>query len=161
MQWSVRAVAWVRSTRSEPLDDGWDLESSSIELDGAVPDESLSGLEEFSHVVVVYVFDRALDAPPAPFSRRPRGNPELPSVGIFAQRAKDRPNRLGVSVCRLLEVAPRALRVEGLDAIDGTPVVDLKPDVAEFGARGEHRQPGWMDQLVAGYFDGHGDRGSR
>ena len=105
-------------------------------------------------MVVVFVFDRATDVPPAPFARRPRGNPDWPEVGIFAQRAKDRPNRLGVTTCRILEVTARTVRVEGLDAIDGTPVVDLKPDIAQFAARGPHRQPRWADELMAGYFEG-------
>lgn len=149
---SVRPVAWVRSTRAEALDDGWDAERCVIELDDAVPDEALLGLGGFSHVDVVFVFDRASDAPPAPFARHPRGDERWPLVGIFAQRAKDRPNRLGVTTCRVVSVAPRAVEVAGLDAIDGTPVVDLKPHLAQFGARGEVRQPAWVDELMAGYF---------
>ena len=65
-------------------------------------------------------------------SRHPRGNRDWPEVGIFAQRAKDRPNRLGVTVCRILEVMDSTVRVAGLDAIDGTPVVDIKPWMVGF-----------------------------
>ncbi len=67
-------------------------------------------------------------------------------------RAKARPNRIGVSRCRLLGVDGLSLRVEGLDAIDGTPVLDVKPWVAEFGPRGEVRQPAWSSELMRDYY---------
>jgi tRNA (Thr-GGU) A37 N-methylase len=85
-------------------------------------------------------------------SRHPRGNKEWPEVGIFAQRAKDRPNRLGVTVCRILKVEDASLYLEGLDAIDGTPVVDIKPWMSEFGPRGEVHQPQWSSELMADYW---------
>ena len=149
MSYVVRPVAWVRSTRTGPTDDGWDAERATIELADDVPDEALDELASFSHVVVVFCFDRATDAPPAPYARHPRGNESYPRAGIFAQRAKDRPNRLGVSTCRIISVAPRTVKVEGLDAIDGTPVLDLKPYVAQFGPRGDVCQPPWVDELMA------------
>jgi tRNA (adenine37-N6)-methyltransferase len=151
---TVRPIAWVRSTRDEVVDDGWDRERCAIELDDAVPEEALLGLEYFSHVDVLFVFDRAEDAPPAPYARHPRNNTRWPRVGILAQRAKDRPNRLGLTTCALRSVAARRIEVVGLDAVDGTPVVDLKPHVRELAARGEVRQPQWMDELMVGYFDG-------
>ena len=74
-------------------------------------------------------------------------------MGIFAQRAKGRPNRIGVSVCRLIRVDGLVLTVQGLDAIDGTPVVDLKPYMVEFAPRGEVRQPSWSHELMAAYWN--------
>jgi tRNA-Thr(GGU) m(6)t(6)A37 methyltransferase TsaA len=150
---SVRPIGWVRSTRSEVRDDDWDAEQMSVVLADEVPDEALSGLGGFSHVDVLFVFHLASDVPPGAWSRHPRGNPAWPTVGIFAQRAKDRPNRLGLTTCRVREVAARHVELEGLDAVDGTPVVDLKPHVASLSARGEVHQPGWMDELMAGYFE--------
>ena len=150
--YSVRPVAWVRSTRVEATDDSWDAERAAIELADDVPVEALDGLEAFSHVVVVFCFDRAMDAPPAPFVRHPRGDTTFPKVGIFAQRARDRPNRLGVSTCRILSVVGRRMEVEGLDAIDGTPVLDLKAHLVQFGPRGEVHQPAWVNRLMASYF---------
>lgn len=154
MELVVRAIAWVGSTRTEPVDDDWDHERSTIALDDAVPDEALDGLAAFSHVDVVFCFDRATDVPPGPWARRPRGNDAWPRVGIFAQRAKDRPNRIGVTTCRIVAVRARELDVAGLDAIDGTPVLDLKAHVAAFGPRGAVVQPAWVDELMAGYFEG-------
>lgn len=147
----VEPIGVVRCTRLVPDDDGWDGESASIELLPPFDERALRGLDEFSHCLVVYVFDRATwDA--SGVSRRPRGNPEWPEVGIFAQRAKERPNRLGVTVCRVLGVDGTTIRVGGLDAIDGTPVVDVKPWMAELGPRGVVAQPAWASELMAGYW---------
>lgn len=82
----------------------------------------------------------------------PRGNPDWPQVGIFAQRAKGRPNRLGVSVCRLLAVQGLTVTVQALDAIDGTPVLNIKPYMAEFAPRGQVHQPAWSRELMAAYW---------
>ncbi|MDT0347467.1 TrmO family methyltransferase domain-containing protein [Streptomyces litchfieldiae] len=85
-------------------------------------------------------------------ARHPRGNADWPLVGIFAQRGKDRPNRLGVSRCWLLGVEGLDVRVRGLDAVHGTPVLDLKPYMAEFGPQGEVRQPDWATELMRAYY---------
>ncbi len=146
-------IGTVTSSRTEPLDDDWDAVTSSVTLDAAqFSPDALRGLEDFSHVEVVYVFDRVDPAAVQTAARHPRGNPDWPEVGIFAQRAKGRPNRLGVTVCRLLAVEGLTLRLEGLDAVDGSPVVDVKPYLAEFGPRGEVRQPAWSRELMAGYW---------
>jgi len=146
-------IGRVRSDRSEAQDDDWDGVTASIELDpGRFSAESLLGLEEFSHVDVVFVFDRVGPTDVETGARHPRGNPDWPAVGIFAQRAKMRPNRLGVTTCRLVSIDGLTLHVEGLDAIDGTPVVDLKPYMEEFGPRGTVRQPSWSHELMRGYW---------
>ena len=79
---------------------------------------------------------------------------DWPKIGIFAQRGKNRPNRIGVSVCRLVKVEGLKITVEELDAIDGTPVLDVKPYIREFGPRGEVRQPGWATELMTEYYLG-------
>lgn len=149
----LRPVGWVSSSRAEPIDDDWGGVTATIRLDGErFTPEVLLGLDDFSHVEVVYVFDRVDPERVQTGARRPRGNPEWPEVGIFAQRAKARPNRIGVSVCRLVTVDGLTFTVQGLDAIDGTPVLDVKPYMAEFAPRGEVRQPAWSHQLMANYW---------
>lgn len=150
-QYEINAVGTVRSSRSEPVDDSWDEESSRIELINPFDARSLMGLESFSHCIVVYVFDKAT-WDESKMSRHPRGNKDWPEVGIFAQRAKDRPNRLGVTVCRIIKVEGSTVHVAGLDAIDGTPVVDIKPWMTEFGPRGDISQPSWSTELMKGYW---------
>lgn len=151
MSFEILPVGVVVSTRAVAEDDKWDSETSSIELSHPFSHQSLMGLSAFSHCIVVYLFHNA-KWDEAKMSRHPRGNPEWPEVGIFSQRAKDRPNRLGVTVCRILEIDDSTLRVEGLDAIDGTPVVDIKPWMNEFGPRGEMHQPAWATELMADYW---------
>ena len=149
----VRPVGLVNSARTEPLDDDWDAVAAKISLDPQqFTAEAVLGLRDFSHIEVVYLFDRVAPDSVQTGARHPRGNRAWPRVGIFAQRAKGRPNRLGVSVCELLAVDELTLTVRGLDAIDGTPVLDVKPYMAEFAPRGSVRQPAWSHELMAGYW---------
>ncbi len=150
-QFEINAVGTVRCSRIAPEDDSWDAETSRIEMIKPFNVQSLMGLADFSHCIVVYVFDKAA-WDDSKMSRHPRGNRDWPEVGIFAQRAKDRPNRLGVTVCRVLDVKDSMVRVAGLDAIDGTPVVDIKPWMVEFGPRGDVSQPSWSSELMKDYW---------
>lgn len=86
-------------------------------------------------------------------ARHPRNNVEWPKVGIFAQRGKNRPNPIGVTVCKVVKVEGVKLYLEGLDAIDGSPVLDIKPWVAEFGPRGDQFQPPWISELMRHYWE--------
>lgn len=145
-------IGTVRSGRTEPIDDDWGSITGEIVLDEQWPDDSLAGLGDFSHVDVVYLFDRVDESSITVGARHPRGNPDWPKVGIFAQRAKGRPNRIGITTCEILGVEGRRIRVRGLDAIDGTPVVDLKPFMVEFAPRGTVRQPEWSHELMRDYW---------
>ncbi len=112
----------------------------------------MTGLDEFSHLEVVFLFHLVAEGAVELEARRPRNNPDWPAVGVFSQRNKRRPNRIGVSVCELLEIAGSTLTIRGLDAIDGTPVLDIKPYMTEFAPRGEIRQPDWSHQLMRHYW---------
>ncbi len=149
-------IGTVRSSRVEVVDDGWDRETAWVELDPSLEPEALAGLEAFSHVEVLFLLDRVPEHAVERTARRPRGRPDWPEVGIFAQRGKCRPNRIGATVCRVSRVEGRRLHVHGLDAVDGSPVLDLKPWVRELGPRGEVVQPPWMDALMADYWGGGG-----
>ena len=150
-QFDLVPIGVVRCSRSQPEDDLWDSETTSIELVAPFDGRAVRGLSSFSHCIVVYVFDRA-SWDDTRMVRRPRGNPDWPEVGILAQRAKDRPNRLGVTVCRVMSVEHATIHVGGLDAIDGTPVVDIKPWMSEFGPRGQVSQPRWATELMKDYW---------
>lgn len=152
MDFTMTAVGVVRGGRAEAEDDSWDQEAASIVLDARIPEDALAGLAEFSHVEIVFVFDRVTDDQIVTGARRPRGNPDWPMVGIFAQRGKNRPNRIGVTVCSIQGVEGRTLRVRGLDAIDGTPVLDIKPVMRGFLPRGEIREPSWAAEIMAAYW---------
>ena len=146
-------IGFVRGGRAEPIDDGWDTcRGAHRTRRRKFAQEALAGLGEFSHVEVVFHFDRAAPQTVETGARHPRGRTDWPKVGIFAQRGKDRPNRIGVTVCSLLGVDGLTLRVRGLDAIDGTPVLDIKPVMKGFLPRGEIREPAWAGELMRGYW---------
>ena len=149
---TIEPIGHVWSGRRELADDDWDSVPARIELRADLPLESLDGIEDFSHAEIVYHFDRVAESSIERGARHPRGNRDWPRVGIFAQRAKDRPNRLGVTVVRIEKRAGRVLTVRGLDAVDGTPVLDIKPVMAEFLPRGTVRQPAWSRELMRDYW---------
>ncbi len=148
----MEPVGFVVSTRQEVADDDWDREEVSVVLADEFEPEALLGLTEFSHVEILYHFDRVQPEKVERGARHPRGNPDWPRVGVFAQRVKNRPNRIGATICRVLDVDGRTLRVSGLDAVDGTPVLDIKPYMAEFGPRGDVGQPDWAGELMREYW---------
>jgi tRNA (adenine37-N6)-methyltransferase len=152
MDYTVRPIAYIRNDRAEVLDDNWDDILSTVELAQDVPSESLRGLEEFSHVELVFFADWAEDVPPGPWHRRPRGNTDWPDVGIFAQRNKDRPNRLLLSTVEIEGLSERSFSVRGLDGIDGTPVLDIKPVFRWSVPKGELRVARWSEELGENYF---------
>lgn len=151
MEYNVRAVAYIRNARSEALDDNWDDIVSTIELAQDVPSESLQGLGDFSHVEIVFFADWAEDVPPGPWHRHPRANPDWPDVGVFAQRNKDRPNRILLTTVAIEALSERSFTVRGLDGIDGTPVLDIKPVFRWTVPSGELRVPEWSEQLGVNY----------
>ena len=152
MSITVEPIAHVRAKRATPEDDFWGGETAVIELVDGIDPESLFGLEDFSHAEVIFHFHQVDPAKIVLDARRPRNNSDWPRIGIFAQRGKNRPNRLGVSVCAIVAVEGRRIHVRGLDAIDGTPVLDIKPVLREFLPRGEVRQPDWAGELMAEYW---------
>ena len=148
----LRPIGTVVGGRTEPVDDDWEGVEATIALAERFDPEALQGLDDFSHLDVVYLFHRVGENKSVTGARHPRGRSDWPRVGIFAQRAKARPNRLGVSTCRLLRVDGRTLHVADLDAIDGTPVLDIKPYMAEMGPRTPVREPEWAKDLMRTYW---------
>ncbi|HEX9106432.1 MAG TPA: SAM-dependent methyltransferase [Longimicrobiales bacterium] len=150
---TLEPIGVVRSARTDPSDSGWGDVVSTIVLDARFDESALRGLEEFSHAEIVFHFHELAEARVCTGARHPRDDPRWPLLGIFAQRGAGRPNRLGVSRARVLAVRGRELDVQGLDAINGTPVLDIKPWLAEFGPRAEAHQPAWCAQVMERYFD--------
>src|SRR5271156_6107142 len=153
MAFTMKAVGHVQGGRTEAIDDQWGASRAQISLDPTQFDETaLAGLDAFSHAEIVYVFDRVTDNEIVTGARHPRGRKDWPKIGIFAQRGKNRPNRIGVTVCKVVAVSGLNLEVEGLDAIDGTPVLDIKPYLSGFAPRGSVREPEWSKEIMAEYW---------
>lgn len=149
---TITPVGIVRNDRTDiQHTDNWGAVRSTITVDERFGETCLQGLEEFSHVEVLFVFDQ-FPAPDDNREPRPyRGRADLPPMGVFADRGPRRPNRLGVTRCAIESVRGRELTVVGLDAVSGTPVVDLKPVMVEFQAV-DVRQPEWVSDLMSEYF---------
>lgn len=149
----LRPIGVVRCHRTDTRDDDWGLVEATITLDEKrFSPAVLLGLDAFSHIEVVYFFHLVREEQIHLGARHPRGRTDWPLTGIFAQRAKARPNRIGVSRCRLLKVDGLTLSVRGLDAIDETPVLDIKPYFMEFGPREEVAQPVWSHEIMEDYY---------
>jgi tRNA (adenine37-N6)-methyltransferase len=149
----MEPIGCVRDGRQKVEDDGWGRVVSIVEFDPEqIEKDGLTGLEGFSHVEVIYVFDRVDALFVCRGKRHPRGRSDWPEVGILAQRAKDRPNRIGVTTCTLRSVGHMSIEVAGLDAVEGTPVLDVKPHMSGFAPRGPVREPSWAQQLMEGYW---------
>jgi tRNA (Thr-GGU) A37 N-methylase len=150
---TMEPIGFVRGGRVEATKDGWGSNLSYLELrDDLFSPSCLHGLQENSHLEVVFYFHLGADESTEYAARRPRGRADWPAVGIFAQHGRMRPNRIGVSVCRLLSVAGLAVHVEGLDAVDGTPILDIKPVWSGYLPQGSIREPQWAKELMAGYW---------
>ncbi|MFG1721139.1 SAM-dependent methyltransferase [Micromonospora chalcea] len=148
----ITPIGTVRNDRTDiQHSDNWGAVRSTVVVDERYGEACLQGLEEFSHVEVVFVFDRFPDGGDHREPRPYRGRSDLPPMGVFAGRGPRRPNRIGVTCCRIESVDGRELTVVGLDAVAGTPVIDLKPVLKEF-VPADVRQPEWVSAMMSNYF---------
>jgi tRNA-Thr(GGU) m(6)t(6)A37 methyltransferase TsaA len=144
----LRAIGVVRNGVTEARDDGWGEVVSELHLDAELA-RGLDGIGSFSHALVLFWMHQATFDAARDLVRRPRGRADVPELGIFAQRAKHRPNPIGVATVAILERNGAMLRVRGLDAIDGTPVLDIKPYLTEMNPpAAEIREPAWVHEVI-------------
>lgn len=150
----MHPIGWVRSDEKGPREDFWGGVVSTIELDeNQFVADALTGLSEFSHVEVLFHLHGVGKGKIVAGKRHPRGETKWPQTGIFAQRAKARPNRIAATICKLLSVDGLTLKVQGLDALDGSPVLDIKPVFEEFLPKpGTMKQPAWSHEMMQEYF---------
>jgi tRNA-Thr(GGU) m(6)t(6)A37 methyltransferase TsaA len=153
MKIEMEPIGYIEAARTCVEDDFWGGAESCITLSDQYEPDALDGIEAFSHVEILYHFDQVDPSKIVTGARYPRNNPAWPAVGIFAQRGKNRPNRIGSTICRVLRREGRKLFVAELDAIDGTPVLDIKPVMSEFLPREAVLQPAWSTELMRRYWD--------
>jgi tRNA-Thr(GGU) m(6)t(6)A37 methyltransferase TsaA len=141
---NLKAIGTVRSDFREPSAERLDLKEivSEIEIEPVLA-EALDGLEEFSHIIVLYWMHRA-SSQRLSLKVHPMGRKDVPVKGIFAVRTPNRPNRIGKSTVRLLQRQKNVLRVQGLDALDGSPVLDIKPYMPGYDSADDARVPSWI-----------------
>jgi tRNA (adenine37-N6)-methyltransferase len=145
-------IATVKNKRQVIEDDHWGGIVSIIELDSSFTEEALLQIENFSHAEIIYYFHLVEENKIETGARHPRNNKDWLKVGIFAQRGKNRPNRLGATIVKVIKREGHQLFVQGLDAIDGTPVLDIKPVMKEFLPREKVAQPEWATELMKNYW---------
>ena len=142
----VKPIGIVRNEVKEPRRGGWEEVASEVVIEEGL-EECLEGLEEFSHILVVFWMHK-VPVEPRPVAKiHPQGRADLPLVGLFATRSPYRPNPIGVRVARLVERKGNVLRVVGLDAIDGTPVLDIKPYLPPYDSPADFKVPDWVRKL--------------
>jgi tRNA-Thr(GGU) m(6)t(6)A37 methyltransferase TsaA len=149
---TLSPIGTVKNARQKVEDDRWGGIASVIELNSSFTEEALFQIDEFSHAEVIYYFHLVKDEKIETGARHPRNNKGWPKVGILAQRGKNRPNRLGATIVKVIKREGLQIFVQGLDAINGTPVLDIKPVMKEFLPREEIHQPAWATELMKNYW---------
>ncbi len=143
-------IGEVKSPVTEAVDMNWGAVISEIVLKPEFA-PGLLGLGDFSHAMILTFLHEAKYVPEVHLRRHPQEREDMPFLGIFAQRARHRPNRIGVTACEIVEVTEGSVKVRALDAINGTPVVDVKPYVPVYD-RKDATIPEWMENMMKGYF---------
>lgn len=150
MKIEMEAIGFVENDVKDKKDVSWGEDTSSIVLNEQYI-SGLKGLDDFSHVIIIYHLDRAKYEKDKHLQRRPQNREDMPLVGIFSQRGKDRPNRIGMTSVEIVSVSDDRLVVRGLDAVDGTPVLDIKPYYPVYDKK-DASVPDWVDRLMGHYF---------
>ena len=146
----MQPIGYVRNNVENKKDVSWGQDVSTIEL---LEDyySGLEGLADFSHATVIYYLDKAVYEKEKHLQRHPQNRDDMPLVGIFSQRGKDRPNKIGMTSVEIVSVDEKTLTVKGLDAIDGTMVLDIKPYYPVYDKK-DATVPEWVDRLMEHYF---------
>ncbi|MFC1974642.1 tRNA (N6-threonylcarbamoyladenosine(37)-N6)-methyltransferase TrmO [Chloroflexota bacterium] len=142
----LKAIGTVRNGIKEAVKQDWGKVVSDIVIDSSLT-EALDGLEEFSHIMVLFWMHQVTANSQKPAKIHPRDRKELPLVGLFVTRTPHRPNPVGKTTVRLLQRQGNILRVEGLDAVDGTPVIDIKPYIPGIDSVTDAKVPQWTTKL--------------
>lgn len=142
----IQAIGYAKNKMEEQQFGGFKDEVTEIVLDKKY-EKALKGLNEYSHVIVLYWMNEAEGI--VRLEHQPQGNPDVPVVGIFATRCQWRPNCIGISTVSLISVEKNVVKVKGLDIIDKTPILDIKPYLPDYDkAGGKIKLPEWTEKLV-------------
>ncbi|MBE2254642.1 MAG: SAM-dependent methyltransferase [Ignavibacteria bacterium] len=153
MDFIFKDIGVVHNERNERIDDNWGNVISEIILNEEIPSEAVNNLIEFSHIEVIYFFHLINENEELNFKRIPRGLENLYPVGIFSQRASKRPNKIGNSICELLDVKNKKIIVKGLDAMNNSPVIDIKPVYSCFlPDKSRIIEPEWVKIITKNYW---------
>ena len=143
---TLHAIGFVKNgVKQTPRRPDWQLETVSEIIVEPKWAEGLEGLEKFSHLIILFWFDRITEEEVL-FKVHPMHREDLPVTGLFATRTPNRPNRIGETVVSLIERQGNILKVKGLDALDGTPILDIKPYLTNGDLVPEATVPPWAEE---------------
>ena len=143
MEINLTPIGFVKNSIKEHELKDWQTVISEITIKEDLK-EALSRIDEFSHIIVIYWMHKLPPSQRSITKVHPKGNHTLPIVGVFASRSPARPNPIGITTVKLLERRGNVLKVTGLDALDGTPVLDIKPYIPDDDSTTETKTPGWL-----------------
>ena len=146
----MQPIGYVHNNVECKKDVAWGKDISTIELNEEYH-TGMAGLNDFSHATIIYYLDKAAYEKDKHLQRRPQNREDMPLVGIFAQRGKDRPNQIGMTSVEIVEADEKTLTIKGLDAIDGTAVLDIKPYYPVYDKK-DATVPEWVNRLMEHYF---------
>lgn len=148
---NIEPIGFVRNEILSPHNDEWGEEISEIIVNEEYA-KGLIGLGEFTHAIIVFYMHKASYNEERHLVRHPQEREDLPKIGIFAQRARHRPNPIGITAVKIIDVKGNILTVKGLDAINETPVLDIKPYFPDFDKREDINAPEWVKEVMKNYF---------
>lgn len=141
---TIKPLGLAKNKVHKPTLPGWDDVVTEIVIDKKYT-KGLDGIEDYSHVIVVYWMDKEKECH---LKHHPQGREDIPFIGIFACRCPQRPNRIAISTVPLLDRRKNVLKVKGLDIVNGTPILDIKPYTPQYDRVGKARIPKWVNKLV-------------
>ncbi len=139
----INPIGFVKNNEKEPRFGSFSSVITEIEVDEKFTD-ALNGIDDYSHVIIVFWMDKVKESV---ITHRPQGNPEVPVIGIFACRCPQRPNPIAITTVKLIERNGNKIKVNGLDILDGTPVIDIKPYWPIYDKVHEGIIPDWVNKL--------------
>ena len=140
---TLKPIGFVKNNVKEPRFGNFANEVSEVIVDEKFT-EALDGIDDYSYVIIVYWMNKVKDYV---IKHQPQGNPNVPIVGIFACRCPARPNPIAITTVKLLEHKKNKIIVRGLDVLDGTPVIDIKPYWPQYDKVDNGKLPDWVNKL--------------
>lgn len=141
---TIKPLGQAENKVHKPTLPGWKDVVTEIVIDKKYA-KGLDGIEGYSHVIVVYWMDKEKECH---LKHHPQGKADIPFIGIFACRCPQRPNRIAISTVELVKRKGNVLIVKGLDIVNGTPILDIKPYTPQYDRVGKAKTPTWVNKLV-------------
>ena len=140
---TINPLGIAKNEINKPMHSGWDKIVTEIAINKDYA-KGLDGIEDYSHVIVVYWFDKETECH---IKHHPKGNPDVTFIGIFACRCPQRPNPIGMSTVKLVGRKGNVIKVKGLDVLNGTPILDIKPYTPQYDVVKQYKVPDWINRL--------------